>query len=190
MPEQADVSRRVVLAGGAGLAGIAALTLAGCGSSAARPAASAPATTGSTATTSSTDTGSPSSPASSAVSAPMDIATPAAPATPTAAAAPASSAPPTGALAKVSDVPINGSIAAKLNGAPITLARPSANTVAAFSAICTHQGCAVNAGGSQLHCPCHGSIFDALTGAVVQGPASRPLPAVKVSINNGYIVPS
>lgn len=103
-------------------------------------------------------------------------------------AAPASTAPPAGALAKLSDVPLNGSIAAKLNGAPITLARPSANTVAAFSAICTHQGCTVNAGGSQLHCPCHGSIFDAGTGAVVNGPASQPLPAVKVSISNGYIV--
>ena len=88
----------------------------------------------------------------------------------------------------MSDVPVGGSIGASLNGKPVTLARPDAATAVGFSAICTHLGCTVNAGGPQLHCPCHGSIFNAFTGAVVQGPAPSPLPAISVAIEGNYIV--
>ena len=42
--------------------------------------------------------------------------------------------------------------------------------------------------GGQLDCPCHGSVFNATTGAVVNGPASRPLPAVKVTLSGEDIV--
>jgi Rieske Fe-S protein len=73
-------------------------------------------------------------------------------------------------------------------GKPITLARPSAGTVAAFSAICTHLGCTVNPGGSQLNCPCHGSVFNAFTGQVLHGPAPRALPSIAVHVADGYVV--
>jgi Rieske Fe-S protein len=44
------------------------------------------------------------------------------------------------------------------------------------------------AAGKRLECPCHGSIFDAFTGAVVQGPAQRPLGKVEVSVSGQDVV--
>lgn len=46
---------------------------------------------------------------------------------------------------------------------------------------CTHRGCQVDPQGARLVCPCHGSEYD-LDGAVLEGPAERPLrafPAVR-----------
>lgn len=93
------------------------------------------------------------------------------------------------ALAKLSDITVGSAIAATgPDGAKIIIARPTSTTVAAFSAICTHQGCVVAPSGGQLDCPCHGSVFNATTGAVVNGPANRPLPAVNVKLSGEDIV--
>jgi rieske iron-sulfur protein len=57
---------------------------------------------------------------------------------------------------------------------------------AAYSAICTHLGCTVNAaleGDGNIMCPCHGSVFDPANGAaVLSGPAGRPLPALPIRL--------
>ena len=48
----------------------------------------------------------------------------------------------------------------------------------ALSRICTHLGCFVGSPkDGVLGCGCHGSVFDATTGAVKQGPANQPLKA-------------
>ncbi|HEX2902916.1 MAG TPA: Rieske (2Fe-2S) protein [Jatrophihabitans sp.] len=109
---------------------------------------------------------------------------------PTVTRGPAGSSAGAGAtLAKLSDITVGSAISATgTDGSKIIIARPTGTTVAAFSAICTHQGCVVEPAGNQLDCPCHGSVFDALTGAVVNGPASRPLPAVNVKVSGGDIV--
>lgn len=44
----------------------------------------------------------------------------------------------------------------------------------AVSSICTHRGCTVDAQGTRLVCPCHGSTYDR-AGRVLVGPAERPL---------------
>jgi len=53
--------------------------------------------------------------------------------------------------------------------------------VSAHSATCTHQGCQVAEFGKKLACPCHGSVFDGETGAVLNGPAGTPLQMYKIA---------
>lgn len=47
----------------------------------------------------------------------------------------------------------------------------------ALSRTCTHLGCKINYHEDQniLECPCHQSRFNVKTGAVIKGPAERPL---------------
>jgi cytochrome b6-f complex iron-sulfur subunit len=94
-----------------------------------------------------------------------------------------------GPLVPLAQVPVGGAVAAKdASGAPVVVAQPTSGTAVAFSAICTHMGCQVAPAGKQLNCPCHGSQYDALTGAVLRGPATKPLPAVAVHVENGQVV--
>jgi Rieske Fe-S protein len=70
---------------------------------------------------------------------------------------------------------------------------PSSRTdqVHAFSAICTHQGCPVNlVRNGTIDCPCHGSQFDAISGKVVHGPATSPLPRIQVVVRAGEVYSS
>lgn len=100
------------------------------------------------------------------------------------AAAPASGAPATAPTVPAASVPVGGSAQVKdpATGDAVYIVQPKAGQYCAFSAVCTHSGCAVDAPkNGQLYCPCHGSRFDAATGAVVNGPAVKPLPKYAVS---------
>ena len=91
-------------------------------------------------------------------------------------------------LAKLSNIPVGEAISATgPDGGDIVIVRPTENTVTAYSAICTHEGCTVQPAGKELDCPCHGSVFD-LKGAVLQGPARRPLRQIKVSLSGDDVV--
>lgn len=59
--------------------------------------------------------------------------------------------------------------------------------LAALSPICTHLGCTVDIQENQLICPCHGSTYDR-NGAVLRGPAERPLRRYPVTESAGSIV--
>jgi thiosulfate dehydrogenase [quinone] large subunit len=74
-----------------------------------------------------------------------------------------------------------------VDGAPDIVVRQADGKLSAHSAICTHAGCTVGYSGTQLVCPCHGSVFDAASGAVLQGPAVTPLPARRVVENGGQL---
>jgi len=73
------------------------------------------------------------------------------------------------------------------DGAPDIVVRHRDGSLAAFSAVCTHAGCQVEYASGMLVCPCHGSEFDASTGAVIQGPAVTPLARKRVIQRRGSI---
>jgi len=57
--------------------------------------------------------------------------------------------------------------------------------------LCTHRGCKLSDGtlnGENVRCPCHGSIFNVKTGAVVKGPASNPEKSFKVRVDGDAIM--
>ena len=59
----------------------------------------------------------------------------------------------------------------------VAVYRTGEGEVLAYSARCPHLGCAVHWSPQEKSwdCPCHGSRFDARTGAVLNGPANHPL---------------
>ena len=110
---------------------------------------------------------------------------------PTAGAGPVGGTPTTSGgspteLAAVATIPENGGVV--LPDQKVVLTRETGDKVHCFSAVCTHQGCLVTqVSAGQISCPCHGSTFDATTGAVVNGPAPGPLAAVPVTVVNGTV---
>ncbi|MBX7553138.1 Rieske (2Fe-2S) protein [Streptomyces sp. NPDC004232] len=90
------------------------------------------------------------------------------------------------ALARTSDIPEGGGKIFKDQGVVVT--QPTAGTFKAFSAKCTHQGCAVGSvSGGVIVCPCHNSHFSVADGSVKQGPATQPLAAEKISVSGENI---
>ncbi len=102
------------------------------------------------------------------------------------ASTPAASSGGAPVLAPLTKVPVGGS-AANDSGS-IVIAQPTAGQVVAFSSKCTHMGCTVAPAGAEYHCPCHGSVYDAFTGAVKSGPAPRSLSKVPVTVTDGNVV--
>jgi cytochrome b6-f complex iron-sulfur subunit len=70
---------------------------------------------------------------------------------------------------------------------PVYVRRLASGELVAVLASCTHQGCQPEPIGDRLVCPCHGSEF-AFDGAVLQGPAERPLARYPVSTEGDDIV--
>ena len=89
-------------------------------------------------------------------------------------------------LAPVAEIPDGGGVV--LTKAKVVLTR-TGSQIAAFSAVCTHEACLVNkVQNGLITCPCQDSAFDATTGAVRNGPATSPLPAVQVHIVDNSVV--
>ncbi|GGY49135.1 MULTISPECIES: Rieske (2Fe-2S) protein [Streptomyces] len=114
-------------------------------------------------------------------------------ATPGASSPPAASgesSPPAQAgqvLAKVSDIPVGGGkIFAEQK---VVVTQPTAGTFKGFSAICTHQGCTVSTvADGTIDCPCHGSKYRIADASVANGPATRPLPARRITVDKDSIL--
>lgn len=84
-------------------------------------------------------------------------------------------------LAKTADIPEGGGVVFAAQKVVVT--QPSAGEFKAFSATCTHQGCAVkDVVDNVITCPCHNSTFDAATGSPTGGPATQPLPTREISV--------
>ncbi len=86
------------------------------------------------------------------------------------------------ALAQPADIPVGGGKV--FPDQRVVLTQPQQGTIKAFSAICTHQGCTVaEVRDGTINCPCHGSRFHIADGSVASGPASSPLPPVRVVVD-------
>ncbi|MET8146140.1 Rieske (2Fe-2S) protein [Sphaerisporangium sp. NPDC005288] len=88
-------------------------------------------------------------------------------------------------LARTKNIPVRGG---KIIKGKYVVTQPAKGVFRAFSAKCTHQGCAVaSVSGGTINCPCHGSRFSISTGAVARGPADRPLPRKRITVSKGVI---
>jgi Rieske Fe-S protein len=74
-----------------------------------------------------------------------------------------------------------------IKGRKVVLSQPRSGSVVAFDAACTHQGCPVQPAGRRLTCACHGSAFDTSSGAVLNGPATRGLAKIGVTVHDGGV---
>lgn len=79
------------------------------------------------------------------------------------------------------DIPVGGGTIYRDKTTVIT--QPKPGEYHAFSAVCPHQRCTVNAVRDDLiHCPCHGSTFRVGDGSVKDGPARTGLTTRTVTV--------
>lgn len=95
-------------------------------------------------------------------------------------------------IANIGEVPVGG---VKLfqyprQGDQCILVRIGEDAYAAYSQKCTHLSCSVfySQESRDLVCPCHEGHFSVEDGRVLQGPPTRPLPAVKLERRDGQLI--
>jgi Rieske Fe-S protein len=100
---------------------------------------------------------------------------------------PAQSKPKGTVLGAASEIPVGGG---KIyTTARVVVTQPTRGQYQGFSAVCTHVGCIMSqVANGTIDCPCHGSEFKITNGAVVTGPAPRPLPPRPVKVTDGKVV--
>ncbi|MEU6953674.1 Rieske (2Fe-2S) protein [Streptomyces sp. NPDC045714] len=89
-------------------------------------------------------------------------------------------------LARTADIPVGGGTVFKERKVVVT--QPEEGEFRAFSAVCTHASCLVSTvSDGTINCPCHGSKYSITDAAVEAGPATRPLPAERITVAGGAI---
>lgn len=89
-------------------------------------------------------------------------------------------------LARTTDIPVGGGTVFKERKVVVT--QPEEGEFRAFSAVCTHASCLVSTvSDGTINCPCHGSRYSLTDAAVEAGPATRPLPAERITVSGGAI---
>ncbi|WP_375424302.1 Rieske (2Fe-2S) protein [uncultured Friedmanniella sp.] len=90
-----------------------------------------------------------------------------------------------GVSAATSEIPVGGGKI--FADAKTVVTQPTAGQYKAFSSICTHAGCPVAEVTTTINCNCHGSKFALADGAVVDGPASKPLEAKTATVSGSTV---
>jgi thiosulfate dehydrogenase (quinone) large subunit len=89
------------------------------------------------------------------------------------------------AIGPAKDVPVGGtaSFTDPSSGNPSIVIQAKAGKFVAFDAVCPHAGCTVeyDKSAAVMVCPCHGSQFNAATGAVEVGPAATGLSPITIA---------
>jgi thiosulfate dehydrogenase [quinone] large subunit len=89
------------------------------------------------------------------------------------------------AIGPATGVPVGGaaSFTDPRTGAPSIVIQATAGKFVAFDAVCPHAGCTVgyDKSAALIVCPCHGSQFNATTGAVEAGPAATGLNPITIA---------
>jgi thiosulfate dehydrogenase [quinone] large subunit len=111
---------------------------------------------------------------------------PTATARPSSSSAPKPGKVPSGtAIGPAADVPVGqaASFQDPATGDPSIVIQPRSGQFVAFDAVCPHAGCTVGYDPSVkvIFCPCHGSQFNASTGAVEVGPAATGLKRLAIA---------
>ena len=77
-----------------------------------------------------------------------------------------------------------------VDGSKVNVAH-AAGGLYAFDDTCTHMGCSLANGeldGTTVTCACHGSQFDVTSGAVLRGPAARPVRSRSIRVEGGQLL--
>lgn len=90
-------------------------------------------------------------------------------------------------LIATSAVAVGSSVNVTSGSTLLVISQPTAGNFVALSAICTHEGCVVAPRDAQLYCACHGAKFNPTTGAVLAGPAKKPLGTIAITVRDGKI---
>ncbi|MGP3963768.1 Rieske (2Fe-2S) protein [Nonomuraea sp. 3N208] len=91
------------------------------------------------------------------------------------------------AITKTADVPVGGG--KLIEDLKIVVTQPTHGVYKAYSAICTHMGCALSTPEDNvIKCACHGSEFAADSGKAIKGPATDPLAAFRVRVEGDGVV--
>jgi cytochrome b6-f complex iron-sulfur subunit len=98
-----------------------------------------------------------------------------------------------GAVANVDDLRVGTPVYFEYpSGYPNALIKNPDGSLTALSILCTHVccECSFDPASDAFYCPCHGSVFD-ISGNVVRGPASAPLPTVQLRVDeSGNVFPT
>ncbi len=97
-------------------------------------------------------------------------------------------APESGAvLATTDEIPVGGGVVLSDEG--VVLTQPTAGTIKAFVAICTHQGAALaRVSDDGIECDLHGSRFSVQDGSATKGPATAALAEVPITVEGDRVL--
>lgn len=88
-------------------------------------------------------------------------------------------------VASVDEVPEGGIVQVEVDGEPVALAN-TGDELLATSDICSHDFVMLHDGfleDEEIECPQHGSKFNMRTGAVLNLPATQPIPTYEVKVD-------